>query len=94
MADATSNNNNRVTLARVDGKIDLILTRIDDVCEQLDDHEVRLRSVERNEQTERRLREVERQADRNTQKLNVWAGLQTLWAAALAALAGWFGSQG
>jgi len=93
MADGTNDGNGRVTLARVDGKIDLILNRIDDVCETLDDHELRLRSVERNEEMDRRLREVERQADRNAQRVGLWAGLQTLWAAALAAFAGWFGSQ-
>ena len=85
--------NGRVTLAQLGGKIDLVLSRINDVCEQLDDHERRLRQVERGEEVQRRLREVERQADRNAQRLGLWAGLQAVFSAVLAGIAGWFGSQ-
>jgi len=85
--------NGRITLAQLGGKIDLVLSRINDVCETLDDHEIRIRQVERSDEIQSRLREVERQADRNAQRLGLWAGLQAVFAAVAATVAGWIGSQ-
>jgi len=40
-------NSTPVTLARIDGKLDNILSRLDAVCSQVSDHEQRVRVTER-----------------------------------------------
>ena len=80
-------------MAKLDGKLDAVLLQLVAIRKETEDHEQRIRGLERNERLEARLRAVEECAKVNRERLSIFSGLQAAFTAIAAGVAGWFGSR-